>query len=176
MFLSLWAPSRLSFSLINSRPPQSNRCYGSNPSKFVSSVKKQKALSQGPSWLFHILTACLQRNTESMNSRHGKQGPLDTAPQPPCHEANPLVVDPQVTSKTVTLKVTALFALWLLSRLFASLFHPHICGSTQSLLLFFIESSQVTNIPPCDVKASPHADTPTAEMIMKHGNNCGRRR
>lgn len=48
MFLSLWAPSRHSFSLINGRLPQSNRCYSSNPSKFISSVKKNKTESPEP--------------------------------------------------------------------------------------------------------------------------------
>ena len=60
--------------------------------------KKQTAQSQGPSRLFHILTACPKRNTVSKNGAHGKQGP----PHPPhllCtlrRKDSPVTVAPQV--------------------------------------------------------------------------------
>lgn len=160
MFLSFWAPSRLSFSLINNRPPQSNRCYSSNPSKFVS---PEPRLSR----LFHILTVCLQRNNPSMNSAHGKQVPLFMALQPPRHEDNPVIVSPQVprlhwggTFKTVTPSLTALSAFWSISSfffLFFLSFHLHcICGLTpQSLLLYFITSSKLQTIPPLTSRHLP---------------------
>lgn len=79
MFLSLWAPSRHSFSLINSRPrrppSRSNRCYGSEPSKFISTVKKNKTQRAqswgGHPWLIHILIA---RRSPAEYSK-GKTGP-----------------------------------------------------------------------------------------------------
>ena len=159
MFLPLWAPSRLSFSLINSRPPQSNRCYGSNPSKLKK--KKQKTQSQGPSQLFHILTACPKRNTVSKNRAHGKQGPpLPPPPIPPLPQRQPSYSSPSSpqTSKTILVqlsKVTALAAFRSVSKLFAPFCLHRICGLTP-LFLFSCR-------PSCD-QASPLADTPTAKM------------
>lgn len=41
---------------------------------------------------------------------------------------------------------------------------------------FFLLHRSSYSYSPCDVQASPHADTPTAEMIIQHGNNCGTKR
>ena len=130
--------------------------------------KKQKTQSQGPSQLFHILTACPKRNTVSKNRAHGKQGPpLPPPPIPPLPQRQPSYSSPSSpqTSKTILVqlsKVTALAAFRSVSKLFAPFCLHRICGLTP-LFLFSCR-------PSCD-QASPLADTPTAKMIIQQGNN-----
>lgn len=119
-----------------------------------------------------------------MNSAHGKQGPLYTPSAAPRRIDNPVIVSPQVprlgrggTSKTLLhqlKKVTALLAFLSISRFSAAFCLSRICGLTPQspLLSFIVTSPQLTAVPPRDVQACPHADTPTAEMILQHGNNC----
>lgn len=178
MFLSLWAPSRLSFSLINSRPPQSNRCYGSNPSKFISDVKKTWKNRKPKAKALHDCFDCSTywqpawRGTLWVRTAHmeNRVPPPPTIPPlypPPQRQPSYSSPSSPQTSKTVLAqlsKVTALPAFRSISTLLAPFCLHCICGLTP-LFLFSCR-------PSCN-QASPLADTPTAEMIIQQGNNWG---
>lgn len=113
MLLSLWAPSRLSLSLINSRPPQSNRCYSSNPSKFISSVEKTKKTVRPEPRPFTTVP-----HTDSLTEEghckyeHGKQGPICTSSAaPPRRKHNPVIVkSSDFAGEALPKKVTSEYA------------------------------------------------------------------
>lgn len=126
MFLPLWAPSRLSFSLINSRPPQSNRCYGSNPSKLKKKNRKPKAkaLHNCSTYWQPARRGTLWVRTGHMENRvppsHHHQYPL-------CRKDSPVTVAPQVPrlpKQSLSNSVRLLH--WQLSGQFQSFLHRSV--------------------------------------------------